>query len=87
MPVIASAPQWLEEQALGDGAFALDCGFLLHVYPDPVVSGSKLVTKILTEELPNLTGGRLFVEIDAVKTAEVMEKYIIEKRKGLGLKS
>ena len=86
LPVVASAPQWLEEQALGDGAFALDCGFLLHVYPDPFVSGSKLVTKILTEELPKLTGGRLLVEKDAVKTAEIMERHINEKRKGLGLK-
>ncbi len=86
LPVVASAPQWLEEQALGDGAFALDCGFLLHVYPDPFISGSKLVTKILTEELPNLTGGRLLVERDAVKTAEIMERHIAEKRRGLGLK-
>ncbi len=86
LPVVVSAPQWLEEQALGDGAFALDCGFLLHVYPDPFVSGSKLVTKVLTEELPQITGGRLLVEKDAVKTAEIMEKHILEKRKGLGLK-
>jgi len=87
LPVVASAPQWLEEQALGDGAFALSCGFLLHVYPDPFTSGSKLVTKVLTEELPNLTGGRLLVEKDAVNTAEIMEKHIVEKRKGLGLKA
>jgi len=43
----------LAEQALGDGAFALDCGFLLHVYPGPFISGSKLVTKVLTEGLPS----------------------------------
>ena len=85
LPVVASAPQWLEEQALGDGAFALDCGFLLHVYPDPFVSGSKLVTKVLTEDLPNLTGGRLVVEKDAVRTAEIMEKHINKKRKNLGI--
>ncbi len=85
LPVVVSAPQWLEEQALGDGAFALSCGFLLHVYPDPFVKGSKLVTRILTEELPSLTGGRLFVERDAVKIADVMERHIEEKRKKLGL--
>jgi len=44
LPVVASAPQWLEEQTLGDAALALDCGFLLHVYPDPFVSGSELRT-------------------------------------------
>ena len=86
LPVVASAPQWLEEQALGDAAFALDCGFLLHVYPDPFIKGSKLVTKVLTEELPKITGGRLLVEGNASRAAEIMERHIMEKRKGLGLK-
>jgi len=83
LPVAVSAPQWLEEQALSDGAFALSCGFLLHVYPDPFISGSKLVTKILTEDLVNLTGGRLVVEKDATKAADIMEKHIMDKVKNL----
>ncbi len=85
LPVAVSAPQWLEEQALGDGAFALASGFLLHVCPDPFVSGSKLVTNVLTEELPKLTGGRLLVECNAEKAASEMLKHIEEKRKGLGI--
>jgi len=83
LPVAVSAPQWLEEQALSDGAFALSCGFLLHVYPDPFISGSKLVTKILTEDLVNLTGGRLVVEKDATKAADIIEKHIEDKVKNL----
>ncbi len=83
LPVVVSAPQWLEEQALGDGAFALASGFLLHVCPDPFISGSKLVTRVLTEDLPKLTGGRLFVECDAVKAAESMAKHIEDRRKNL----
>ncbi|RLI84935.1 MAG: hypothetical protein DRP01_07290 [Archaeoglobales archaeon] len=79
LSIVASAPQWLEEQALGDGAFALDCGFLLHVYPDPFTSGSRVVNRI-TEELPRLTGGRLLIEKDAVKTAEIMERHILKRR-------
>lgn len=31
LPVVVSAPQWLEEQALADGAFALALGFHLHL--------------------------------------------------------
>ncbi len=85
LPVAVSAPQWLEEQALGDGAFALASGFLLHVCPDPFVSGSKLVTKVLTEELPKLTGGRLLVECNAEKAAKAILKHVEERRKGLGL--
>ena len=83
LPVAVSAPQWLEEQALGDGAFALASGFLLHVCPEPFISGSKLVTNVLTEELPKLTGGRLLVECDAVKAAEAMVKHIEDKRRNL----
>ena len=30
LPVVLSAPQWLEEQALADGAFALSLGCLLY---------------------------------------------------------
>ena len=29
LPVVISAPQWLEEQALADGAYALVFGFFL----------------------------------------------------------
>ncbi len=80
LPVAVSAPQWLEEQALGDGAFALASGFLLHVCPDPFIRGSELVTRILTEELPKLTGGRLLVECNAERAANAIEKHV-ESRK------
>ncbi len=79
LPVAVSAPQWLEEQALGDGAFALASGFLLHVCPDPFIKGSELVTKILTEELPKLTGGRLLVECNAERAADAIEKHVENK--------
>ncbi len=79
LPVAVSAPQWLEEQALGDGAFALASGFLLHVCPDPFVSGSKVVTRVLTEELPKLTGGKLLVECNAEKAADAIEKHVESK--------
>ena len=85
LPVAVSAPQWLEEQALGDGAFALASGFLLHVCPDPFVSGSRLVTKVLTEDLPDITGGRLLVECNAGKAAEAMLKHIEDRRGKLGI--
>jgi carbon-monoxide dehydrogenase catalytic subunit len=62
LPIAASAPQWFEEQALGDAAFGLDSGFLVHVYPDPFISGSELVTRVLTQDLGKLTGGKLLVE-------------------------
>jgi carbon-monoxide dehydrogenase catalytic subunit len=85
LPVVISAPQWLEEQALADGCFGLALGLTLHLAQAPPVTGSPLITKVLTEDLPNLTGGRLFIEADPVKTAELMEGIIRDKLQALGV--
>ncbi|NPA23089.1 MAG: anaerobic carbon-monoxide dehydrogenase catalytic subunit [Crenarchaeota archaeon] len=86
LPVVVSAPQWFEEQALGDAAYALACGFLLHVYPSPFIDGSSLVKTVLTEKLVDITGGRLYVEGDPAKAAEVMVRHIDDRRRRLGLR-
>jgi len=85
LPVVVSAPQWLEEQALADGAFALAMGFHLHLGLPPFVTGSPLVVDVLTNQLPSLTGGRLMIETEALEAANRIEEVIFEKRKGLGL--
>lgn len=85
LPVVISAPQWLEEQALADGAFGLAMGLTLHLAQTPPVGGSPLITKLLTEDLPNITGGRLFIEPDPVKTATLMAEIIAGKLQALGV--
>lgn len=85
LPLILSAPQWLEEQALADGAFGLALGLPLHLAIPPFITGSEVVTKVLTEDLVNITGGQLVLEDDVVKAADRLEKIIIEKRKALNL--
>ncbi|QTL97457.1 anaerobic carbon-monoxide dehydrogenase catalytic subunit [Iocasia frigidifontis] len=85
LPVVLSAPQWLEEQALADGAFGLALGLPLHLALPPFVSGSKVVTKTLMDDLKGLTGGRLLVEGDVTAAAQELEKIIIERRQALGL--
>lgn len=85
LPLVLSAPQWLEEQALADGAFGLALGLPLHLAIPPFITGSKLVTKILTEDLENLTGGKLILEDDIVKAADKLEEIIIDRRKKLNL--
>jgi len=85
LPVVISAPQWLEEQALADGAFGLAMGLTLHLAQTPPVGGSPIITKLLTEDLPAITGGRLFIEPDPVKTAELMETVITHKLHALGV--
>lgn len=84
LPVVISAPQWLEEQALADGAFGLAMGLTLHLAQVPPVAGSPLITKLLTEDLPGITGGRLFIEADPVKTAGQMAAIIADKLGALG---
>ena len=85
LPLVLSAAQWLEEQAVADGAFALSLGLPLHLGVPPFMTGSKLVTKILTEDMVNLTGGQVIVDPDGVSAADKLEAIILEKRRALGL--
>ena len=83
LPLVLSAAQWLEEQALADGAFALALGLPLHLGVPPFITGSKLVTKVLTEDMVGLTGGRVIVDGDGKSAANTLEAIIEEKRKAL----
>ncbi len=83
LPLVISAAQWLEEQALADGSFALALGLPLHLGVPPFVTGSKLVTKILTEDMVGLTGGRVIIDPDGKSAANQLEAIIEEKRRAL----
>ena len=85
LPVVISAPQWLEEQALADGAFALSLGFTLHLGLPPFVTGSPVILDVLTEQMKGLTGGQLIVDTDIRSTADRLEAVITDKRADLGL--
>lgn len=83
LPLVLSAAQWLEEQALADGAFGLTLGLPLHLGVPPFITGSPLVTKVLTEDMKSITGGQVIIDADAVSAADKLEAIIEEKRKGL----
>jgi len=85
LPVAASAPEYLEQKAVADGAFAVAFGLLLHLAPVPPVTGAPLVAKVLTNDVEALTGGKVLVELDPVKAADAIEAHINTKRKALGL--
>jgi carbon-monoxide dehydrogenase catalytic subunit len=85
LPLVLSAPQWLEEQALADGAFGLALGLPVHLAMPPFVTGSKLVSRVLTGDLEQITGGRVILEGEIMPAAEKLEQIILEKRKALGL--
>ena len=83
LPLVLSAAQWLEEQALADGAFGLALGLPLHLGLPPFVTGSPVVVKVLTEDMKQLTGGRVIINSDAKESADILEQILLEKRSGL----
>ena len=85
LPLVLSAPQWLEEQALADGSFALALGLPLHLSLQPFITGSKMVTKVLTEDLETLTGGRVIVDGNVETAAAKMIEIISQKRAALNI--
>jgi carbon-monoxide dehydrogenase catalytic subunit len=85
LPLVLSAAQWLEEQALADGAFGLALGLPLHLGLPPFVTGSKVAVKVLTEDMKQLTGGQVIINPDAKSSADQLEAIILEKRAALGI--
>ncbi|MCL2408822.1 MAG: anaerobic carbon-monoxide dehydrogenase catalytic subunit [Oscillospiraceae bacterium] len=85
LPLVISAPQWLEEQALADGAFALALGLPLHLGTPPFVTGSPVAVQVLCEDMKSLTGGYVFINNDAAESAKLFEDIIVGKRRDLNL--
>ena len=83
LPLVLSAAQWLEEQALADGCFGLALGLPLHLGLPPFVTGSKTAVKVLTEDMKELTGGQVIINGDAKESADILEQIILEKTPGL----
>jgi carbon-monoxide dehydrogenase catalytic subunit len=85
LPLVLSAPQWLEEQALADGAFGLALGLPVHLGLPPFVTGSSTAVKVLTEDMLSLTGGQILINPDAKESADMLEGIINEKRAALNI--
>lgn len=85
LPLVLSAAQWLEEQALADGCFGLALGLPLHLGLPPFVTGSPVAVKVLTEDMKQLTGGQVIINPDAKESADILEQIILEKRAALNI--
>jgi carbon-monoxide dehydrogenase catalytic subunit len=85
LPVAASAPEAATEKALSIGTWAVSLGVTTHVNPVPRITGSSIVTKLLTEDVDGLLGARFLTGDDPVAVANMLEKHIEEKRKNLVL--
>jgi carbon-monoxide dehydrogenase catalytic subunit len=83
LPLVLSAAQWLEEQALADGCFGLALGLPLHLGLPPFVTGSKVAVQVLCQDMKSLTGGHVIINGDARESADMLEGIIMEKRAAL----
>ena len=83
LPVAAAVPEYMEQKAIADIFTALAYGLLTHVSPEPMIGGSILVTKYLTEDMVNVTGGRMLLQEDPVKAADTIEAHIMVKRRAI----
>ncbi|MDW7731976.1 MAG: anaerobic carbon-monoxide dehydrogenase catalytic subunit [Methanolobus sp.] len=85
LPVVATAPEYMEQKATIDAVFALALGLYTHVNPVPTVTGGPNLVKLLTEDCRDVTGGLLNVEIDTVKAVDSMMEHIESRREKLGI--
>lgn len=85
LPLVGSAPEWYTEKAVSIGVYFIASGIPVHLWPVPPILGSSRVVKLLTEDIKDLLGGYFFIEGDPIKTADIMEDIIAEKRQKLGI--
>jgi len=87
LPVAGAAMEWMSEKAVAIGTCVVGLGLLTVLGTVPPVLGGEKVTKILTETVKDLTGGRFVVESNPDKAAEIITAHIDSKRKALRLKA
>jgi carbon-monoxide dehydrogenase catalytic subunit len=85
LPVVACAPEYMEQKATIDAVFALAFGLYTYVNPVPFVTGAPNLVRLLTEDLPGVTGGVLHLESGAAEAADGMLAHIEANRTKLGL--
>lgn len=85
LPLIASAPEAMSEKAVAIATWSVAIGIPTHVGTIPQVTGSSVVTDLLTEGTRELFGGYFIVEPDPVPAARKLMDIIRGKRKKLGI--
>ena len=85
LPIAVTAPEWMEQKATIDGLFAVAYGAYTHLSPTPFITGAPKLVKLLTEDVEELTGGKIALGDDPIQVANDIEAHIIKKRQKLGL--
>ncbi len=85
LPVAVTAPEYMEQKATIAAIGAVAYGLYTHVSPTPPVTGSENLVKLLTEDVEQLTGGKIAVGENPDQIASDIENHIQTKRNQLGL--
>ena len=85
LPVVAVAPEYMEQKASIDGLFALAFGLYTYVNPVLTITGGPDLIKLRTVDCPEITGGVLHMEINAEEAVDLMVNHIEANRKKLGI--
>jgi len=85
LPVVAVAPEYMEQKATIDAIFALAFGLYTYVNPVPTVTGGPDLVKLLTIDCKDITGGILHVETDTKEAVDAMLEHIESNRRKLGI--
>ncbi|MFX1593953.1 MAG: anaerobic carbon-monoxide dehydrogenase catalytic subunit, partial [Promethearchaeota archaeon] len=85
LPVVAVAPEYMEQKATIDAIFALAYGLYTYVNPVPTVTGGADLVNLLTRDCKDLTGGILHVETNPKLAVDAMLNHIEDNRRKLGI--
>jgi carbon-monoxide dehydrogenase catalytic subunit len=85
LPVAGAAPEWMSEKAVAIGHYFVASGLYVVLGHPLYVEGSENVTRLLTEEMEGITGGRFEFEPDPVAAADKIMAHIEKKRDALGI--
>ncbi len=85
LPLVASAAEHVVEKAAAIYMGVISLGITTHIGVTPKLGGSPYVINMLTEQMENITGSTLIIEIDPKESAKAMISHIQKKRKELGI--
>lgn len=85
LPVAGAAPEWMSEKAIAIGHYFVASGLHVVLGQPLYVEGSENVTRLLTEEMEEITGGKFTFEPDPIAGAKIIIDHIEAKRDALGI--
>lgn len=85
LPVAGAAPEWMSEKAVAIGHYFVASGVYTVLGHPLYVEGSENVTRLLCEEMEEITGGKFEWEPDPVIAAQKIIAHIEKKRDALNI--